>query len=237
MKLSPPKTGTPLRRKHRPWLRVLMLCALGCITGCRSTTSAPDAPLPPVRLKSVLVLPFKNMTAVYGPDFSVVCPLCGKVFTTGKVEEDATELLTAHLVAKLRARESLEVISPEEGRGTLSALLSGGGRELSEHDLAIEAGRRMQVDGVMVGYVYRFSERVGAKYSVESPASVTFDLDLIHVPDGRLLWSGAFNETQKSLFEDLFQLGTFLKRKGAWLTAAQLAQAGMDDVLATLDFL
>ena len=235
MKLSPPQTGTPLPRKHSPWFRMLVLCVLVCIAGCRSTTS--DAPLPPVRLKSVLVLPFKNMAAVYGPNFSVRCPLCGNVFTTGKVEKDAAELLTEHLVDKLKAREGLAVISPEEGRGTLSELLSGGGRELSEHDLALAAGRRQQADGVMVGYVYRFSERVGAKYSAEAPASVTFDLDLIDVSDGRLLWSGAFNETQKTLFEDLFQIGTFLKRKGAWLTAAQLAESGLDDVLATLDFL
>jgi hypothetical protein len=159
------------------------------------------------------------------------------VFTTGKVEEGAAALLTEHLVARLKAREGLKVISPEEGQGILSTLLSQGGRELSEHDLALQAGRRLQTDGVMVGYVYRYSERVGAKYSVESPASVTFDLDLIHVPDGSLLWSGAFHETQKTLFEDLFQFSTFLKRKGKWLTAAQLAQSGLDDVLATLEFL
>ena len=236
MNPSLPAPGTQLRPKHSRCFRVAVLCALGCLAACRSTTTAPDAP-PPVRLKSVLVLPFKNMAAVYGPNLSVRCPLCGNVFTTGKVENGASNLLTEHLVAKLKAREGLEVITSEEARGDLSTLLAGGGRELSEHDRALEAGRRMQTEGVIAGYVYRFSDRVGAKYSVESPASVTFDFDLIQVSDGRLLWSGAFDETQKPLFEDLFQLGTFLRRGGAWLTAAQLAQLGLDDILATLDFL
>jgi hypothetical protein len=74
---------------------------------------------------------------------------------------------------------------------------------------------------------------VGGKFSVDLPASVTFDMILINVADRRLLWEGHFNETQKSLFENLFDFGTFWKRKGKWLTVRELADTGLEKVLQT----
>jgi len=53
------------------------------------------------------------------------------------------------------------------------------------------------------------------------------------VVDGRVLWSGHFNETQRSLSEDLYQLETFIKRKASWITAREMAQAGLEDILDT----
>jgi TolB-like protein len=67
--------------------------------------------------------------------------------------------------------------------------------------------------------------------SVETAASVGFGIHLIRVHDGRLLWSRQFDETQKSLSEDLFRLGTFVKRGGAWLTAQELSRFGLEAVM------
>ena len=56
-------------------------------------------------------------------------------------------------------------------------------------------------------------------------------MHLIRVADGRVLWSGQFNETQKSLSENFLSLGTFFKRKASWVTAREMAQAGLEDIL------
>ena len=82
-----------------------------------------------------------------------------------------------------------------------------------------------------MGRVFRYRERVGTAFSVETPASVAFDLLLIRASDGRLLWVGRFNETQKSLFENLFRLRVFIKRGARWLTADELADFGLAQVL------
>ncbi len=72
-----------------------------------------------------------------------------------------------------------------------------------------DRGRRHGADGVLVGFVYRYKERVGKAYGVESPASVAFDIHLIRVADGRTIWSAHFDETQQSLGDNLFKLGSF----------------------------
>ncbi|MBW2247657.1 MAG: hypothetical protein JRF62_10810, partial [Deltaproteobacteria bacterium] len=79
--------------------------------------------------------------------------------------------------------------------------------------------------------IFRFRERVGGKYSVDLPASVAFDIHLIRVSDGRLLWNDHFDETQRPLSENLFQLGPFLQRKARWITANEMAVSGLKDVL------
>jgi hypothetical protein len=89
-------------------------------------------------------------------------------------------------------------------------------------------------DAVLVGHIYRFEPRRGGAYSVRQPAAVTFGLNLVRVPDGKLLWSGAYNEVQQSLTENLYLIGTFFKRGGKWLTVDELALEGLTQVLDTL---
>jgi len=49
-----------------------------------------------------------------------------------------------------------------------------------------------------------------------------------------MVWSGRFDETQQALTDDLLKLGSFLRRKGVWLKAEELASVGMDEILAKL---
>jgi hypothetical protein len=51
------------------------------------------------------------------------------------------------------------------------------------------------------------------------------------VTDGRTVWSANFDETQQSLSQNLFQLGTFLSRGGRWVTAKEMATTGLNNIL------
>ena len=104
---------------------------------------------------------------------------------------------------------------------------------LSDRNIAVKAGLSLDVDAVVLGYIYRFSQRVGTRYSAEFPASVAFDIYLIDVETGRILWRGNFDETQRPLSEDLFQVGTFIKRKGGWITAKEMAHSALDKIFLT----
>ena len=44
-----------------------------------------------------------------------------------------------------------------------------------------------------------------------------------------------FDETQQPLSENVFRLGTFLKRGGKWITVDQLAQEGVEKVVDDLE--
>lgn len=204
------------------------------VSGCGSQQSAVSKPAQkPADMKNILVVSFRDMSQTVSDQTSIRCPLSGKVFTAGAVSKEAETVLTDHLKKLWAHRGDLKFITPQklmDIRGEISS------QDLaSEIRLLTEAGRKLEADGVIACHIYRYQERVGGKYSVESPASVAFDMHLVRTADGRVLWSRHFDETQKSLSEDLFQLDAFLKRDGQWVTAEQMAQAGLEQIVEGFD--
>jgi len=214
-------------------LKILVLLCIFIIPACKAHVKAPEATPAPFAVKRLLVLPFTNMTSLYGENVSARCPVCGKIFTTGKVEDGATDILTEHLISLLKTRTSYEIIPTSFAQGARSDHMLGKKIELSERNLLVETGRDLGADAVMVGHIYRFKERVGTGYSADTTASVAFDLDFVRVVDGRIIWNGHFDETQLSLSENLLNLGKFLKRKGRWVTAEELAISGLEGMFET----
>jgi len=92
-------------------------------------------------------------------------------------------------------------------------------------------GKSFSSDAILFGYIYSWAERKGTKYSVETPASVFFDLHLVSTDNGFNLWKDSFKKTQVSLSENLLDLSTFLKSKGRWLTAKELAHFGLENMI------
>ncbi len=213
--------------------KIALITIIFVFSACKTDIIVPETTSVPISIENLLILPFKDMSAVYGENLSVRCPLCGNIFTTGNVAKGADNILTERLISLIENRKGFKLIPTSQALGVLSALLSKNEKSLSEYELLIETGRSLNADAVMVGYVYRFRQRLGNRYSVDTPASVAFDIHLIRMADGRILWVGHFDETQRSLSEDLFQLGTFLKRKGTWITAKELAISGLENVLQT----
>ena len=205
---------------------------LAWIFGCRSTTAQPpvvefDSP----GIKKVLVLPFKNMSNVYGENVSIRSPISGKVIVTGRVHPSAGDLMTRLLVSGIGNLTEYDLIPPEQAEG-----ITGVNKDnyLNIHDEKAKIpliGKQLHADVVLVGHLYRFRERVGGRYAVDSPASVGFDVNMIDTRTGKLIWSGHFDETQQSLSENLFLIGTFFKRGGTWITAEQMATDALDQLV------
>jgi hypothetical protein len=94
-------------------------------------------------------------------------------------------------------------------------------------------GGAFGVDGVLLGWVFKYEERIGSAIAVERPASVSFAIHLVGVKEGRILWRGFFQETQQPLSENILKFTAFLRSRGRWLTAKDLASVGMDEVLVS----
>jgi hypothetical protein len=89
-------------------------------------------------------------------------------------------------------------------------------------------------DAVVLTRVQRFRERMGDEWGAKSPASVAFILELIDVRRGDVVWSARFDETQKSLSENIFALGQIGQRGIRWLSANELAQEGVNKAIGQL---
>lgn len=215
-------------------LPILCVLFLAGFVACQSPPPPPRTVTVPPSMDRFLMVTFQNVAAAVGPDQGVRSPLSGQVFVTGEVSREAEGFLTGLALDRLRERASVKLISPDQARDLHSMPLALSNPDISERDLLVRTGRALEADGVFAGHVYRFRNRLGGKYSVTDPASVAFDLFLLRVSDGRVIWSAFFDETQKALAEDLFQLGQFLERDGQWITADEMARTAMDRMMETL---
>jgi hypothetical protein len=185
-----------------------------------------------MNIKTLLVVPFKNATELHDVDAPVRCPTCGTVFVTGSITPGNVRYMTEQLLTFLKAKTTYTLVPPGAAEGVRSKILSES-VGLSDRDLVHEMGRELKVDAVISGTIYRFRQRVGTRFSVDTPASVAFGIHLIRVADGHLMWVGHADETQQPLSENLFKLSSFVKRGGTWLTAEELARLELDKVMAS----
>lgn len=102
--------------------------------------------------------------------------------------------------------------------------------------LAKEAGQQLHYDAVLVTEVTRYQTRTGSAYAVDNPASVAFSLKLLAIESGQIIWSADFDQTQQPLFGNILSsrsIGSGFR----WLTAAELAEAGLTKKLNSCPYL
>jgi hypothetical protein len=161
------------------------------------------------------------------------CPVCRTVFQRGEILPGAQNTLTRLLYQKMEAKGIFKILPLEK----MEEALSHREKRIFEErpkSSSIELGKELSSDFVSIGFVFRFEERIGSSVGVERPASVGLDIHLIRLKDGVEMWRGRMDETQRSLSENLFKIGSFFRRKAHWLTAEELASVGMDEALRRL---
>ncbi len=234
-----------MRRLTRFGLPVGLWLLLG--TGCGPTkvTTETSPYIGQYEVRTVAVLPFDLLRTpqrlgddaealqvpkgAKGSDISLGVPRethGDDRMATSRVQPQAAELVTRLVWDRLGSREGLRVKPLDEAkRAALEAKVSEG--VSSERlDLAVQIGKHLGVDAVVVGKVLVYQERVGSRIGAES-AAVGFEVKLLGL-DGRTLWAGNYYEKQRPMTEDLVG---FVERKGAFVTAAELAAYGADKVL------
>ncbi len=170
---------------------------------------------------------------VEDPARGAVCPICKGIHRSGEVVPGSQNTLTRGLYGKMEALGTFKVLPLEK----VEEALSKGNQirfETNPIPSSIQLGKELNADFALICILFRFEERIGSSLGVEKPASVAFDLHLFRLRDGKRVWDGNFDETQKPLFDNLLQTGSFIRRKAQWLTAAELAEVGMDEMLKKL---
>lgn len=183
----------------------------------------------PVRLA---IIPFQTVLPRDNSGNSAACPICGTVYFGGEIAEGAARTVEELFVEKLQGLKKIEIIPQDKVDGVYRRI-SSESLKVSLKDVLKKTGKELNVDLIAVGHVFRYKERVGYDYSVEKPASVAFEIDLLNPQDGTINWRGAFDKTQRSLMEDVLQIASFYKGGGKWLTARQLSRQGIEKIFET----
>jgi hypothetical protein len=237
--------GSPLT------VRALVSCLLlaaavssGC-SGSKVTTKS-SAELPRYTVHSLALVPFTSIAtpqardhgdpymstpqSVRRSDISVSVPsnvepsLQQTVVVPAYASEKITQLFWRHL----------------QRRAGLHAVLQAGGPSMTGRDAATltpeaigqNVANQLKVDAAMIGQVLVYQERVGSRLGASPPASVGFEATLV-AADGQVLWVGNYYERQRPMTEDLMG---FIRRHGAFVTAEELAQYGVEEVLKEFPF-
>jgi hypothetical protein len=123
-----------------------------------------------------------------------------------------------------------DLVSPGQAEGAYQAQLA---KKIDQDPLALmkAIGRELKADGVIWGGVFRYQNRKGTGFGVQEPAAVSLDLHLLQVSDGAIVWKAQWSKAQKSLSEDLFQLGEVSKSGLRWMTAEELSKSGLAEMI------
>jgi hypothetical protein len=199
---------------------------------CALQGGAPD-PEHSVHNRGVTVaLPFIDMAQIYGQGVNVRNPVTSKVFFTGQVEEDGAGVMSNALYRLIGQEKDLLWGAYADPSLELKA---GPGDVKMDHLAQLRSiGRRQNADTVLAGYLYAFRDRTGSSFGAQRPAQVAFELVLISVDSGRIVWQRSFKETQKALSEDLMKLGAFIKRRGRWVNAREMGVGALKEMVNTI---
>jgi hypothetical protein len=145
------------------------------------------------------------------------------------VPRHAAEKVTELFWGRLQSRKGVQVLSPGDSTRVSSAddQLTGAKPE----QVASNVAKRLKADAALFGLVSVYQERVGGRMGANPPASVGFEAKVV-AADGQVLWVGNYYERQRPMTEDLMG---FLGR-WVFLTAAELAEYGVDEVLKEFPF-
>lgn len=98
----------------------------------------------------------------------------------------------------------------------------------------LDYGRSHSLQYILVPQVLDWHEREGSQAGVEKSAHTRVEFFLINVPAGLVVGRTVYEEKQVGLVDNLFGVADFIKRRGQWVTARQLAQEGMKKAVLEL---
>jgi len=235
---------------RRRWSMAMVWLAILAATGCSgpkvTTKSSPELFRYPVR--TLALVPFTTLTTPQVQDFgnpffatpqsvrrsdmyvAVPANVEGDLKQTVTVPDYAAEKVTQLFWSRLKLRAGLLVLSPSESARVSSS--SADPSKTTQEAIGAAIATRLKADAALVGQVLVFQERVGSRLGANPPASVGFEVKVV-ASDGSVVWIGNYYERQRPMTEDMIG---FLQRWGAFVTAEELAQYGVDEVLKEFPF-
>jgi TolB-like protein len=206
------------------FIALFSLFLTACSFGSGNLQSRHSSDLESRRIRRIAVVP---PTALSGEVLPKV--LLGTTPEPRAPERDAGELLARIAYSVTSAMPNWQIVSDSEVREVAETLSPA-----PEAARLRQIGQGVYADAVLTGRVQRYRERVGDEWGAKSPASVAFVLDLVDVRRGDVIWTARFDETQKSLSENIFALGDIGQRGVRWLSAEQLVQEGVKKSIGQL---
>jgi hypothetical protein len=232
------------------WSMALVGLALLVVAGCSGSkvTTKSSEELSRYQIRTIALVPFTTLATPQVRDvadrtFSVPPEVRRSDISMGMppnteqslrqtvtVPTDAGDIVTQLLWSRLKARQGITVLSPNEVGKALASLEPS--RSSASQSPAVVAAKRFKADASLIGQVRVYQERNGGRFGASPPATVGFEAKVI-AADGQVLWEGNYYEKQRPMTEDLMG---FIQRRGVFVTAEELAAYGVEHMLNEFPF-
>jgi hypothetical protein len=231
---------------HALTLTVLAFAAAGC-SGWKVTTESSDQ-LPRYTIRSIALIPFSAIATPQATDqgdpfFSTPQSIRQSNMSVAirsdvqppsrpaaSVPAHAAERITQLFWKRLQEWDGLQIVPL--GDSAKAAAAEGTLLAAKPEAAAASLAKKLKADAALIGYVSMYQERVGSRLGADPAASVGFDVKMV-AADGRVLWIGQYYERQRPLTEDFVG---FVKRYGMFVTAEELAEYGVEEILKGFPF-
>jgi hypothetical protein len=231
---------------HALTLMVLVLAVVGC-SGSKVTTKS-SAELPRYQIRTIALVPFTILATpqvrdvadqmfsvppeVRRSDIAMAVPpnIEQTLRQTVTVPTGAGDIVTQLLWNRLRARQGVIVLSPNEAAKTLGSPAPP--QPSAGQSSAMMVAKQLKADASLIGQVLVYQERVGGRFGASPPATVGFEAKVV-AADGQVLWEGNYYEKQRPMNEDVMG---FIQRRGMFVTAEELAAYGVEHMLQEFPF-
>ncbi|WP_243366580.1 hypothetical protein [Fundidesulfovibrio soli] len=208
-------------------LIVLLVLALCVSVACQRKPTQVDNKINPQF--TVAVAPFTVATepweliSGYLPDHTV------------PPKADALDELDAILIKSLKIGPDRNVVAGNKVAGCMQSVRKpADATRMSTIKYWQEVGKCMEAQYLLVPVAVHWKERQGSAAGSTSPAWVILDLYLVNVKTGGLVNHFRYDYQQKALTDNILEADKFLKRKGQWVTAADLSREGIEKGLKEL---
>ena len=237
-----------MRRTTRTILAAGLTVALaaGC-SGWKVTTESSDL-LPRYTVRSMALVPFSSITtpqmrdqdapffstpqSIRQHDMSVAISgdAAPPLRQAASIPASAAELVTQLFWKRLQSRDGLHMVSLGDSAKAVAA--DGAFAKARPEAVAAAVARSLKADAALTGYVSMYQERVGSRLGANPAASVGFEVKVV-AADGQVLWVGQYYERQRPLTEDVIG---FIQRSGMFVTAEELAEYGVEEIMKEFPF-
>lgn len=185
-----------------------------------------------IEFQQIALMPFLK-GSFESPDGKVDKPLSRLLsqiaFEKQYLRDDADQVLTRLVAKALETRFREKLIDIKQAMSVFEQISEDKTLD-TPRKLAKVLGDTLKAELVVVGSVWRYRDLDSAKDMRDAPASVAFELYLVEAATGKRLWRGKFDETQKTLTDDVIRGFKQLKMGARWLSPDELARYGVKEV-------
>jgi hypothetical protein len=212
-------------------MMIAVWCIAGIVDGYLTNRSAAQSQVEAIRIqwKKIGLLPFFKGRRVTDTGETLSCPICELYFKAENIESNAVRVLTLHAQEVLKRKYADKVITLDEVTRIYEEIPRDDTKDTAR-SLAQKVGEALGADLILVGTVWKYTNRIKEPMGPGRGASVAFEMYLMEVAGGKTVWKAKFDETQRPLTENIRAAKVLLRKGVKWLSAFELAHYGVEEV-------